>query len=564
MSLALGSYGCTRALQIASISHIRVRFPIANNLRMLPKPLTFLSAQPLPRFFHPRRSLSSPPLCSASLPSEASSLTAAADAVRTGATTATALLEAALARIEATDPSVNAYLTVDVSHASNRAAQIDKLHASGTALGPLAGVPIAIKDNICTKHLVTTAASRILDGFVPSYDATVIQRLQAAGAVLLGKTNLDEFGMGSSTENSAYGATKNPWDLDRVPGGSSGGSAAAVAARTCIAALGSDTGGSVRQPASFCGVTGMKPSYGRVSRHGLLAYASSLDTIGPICTSVRDAALLLQIIAGEDAMDSTTVRAPVPEYSAQLHDGADLTGVTVGVIEEAMDDGVHADVSARVKEAIHVLRRLGAKVKSVSLPRLAVSTAAYYVLAPSEASANLARYDGVRYGVRDTAACNSSDMYARSRAKGFGEEVKRRIMVGTFALSSGYYDAYYLRAQRVRALMARDFKNAFANDVDVLVSPVAPTPAFKIDEKIEDPVSMFLDDIMTIPASQAGLPALSVPCGFSETGLPIGMQIIGPFLEESRVFQVGHAFQMATDHHLQTADVPERLTSAAA
>lgn len=373
---------------------------------------------------------------------------------------------------------------------------------------------------------------------------------------MLGKTNMDEFGMGSSTEHSAYRPTRNPADLTRVPGGSSGGSAAAVAAGMAPLALGSDTGGSIRQPASFCGVTGLKPSYGRVSRHGLLAYASSLDTVGPICASVQDVALAMEVISGRDAMDSTSVDAPVPRYAERLMATPDLSGYTVGVIEEAMGEGVDPGVAKAVRAAVDTLKGLGAKVRSVSIPKLSLSTAAYYVLATSEASANLARYDGVRYGVRDQDARTSNELYARSRAQGFGYEVKKRIMVGTYALSSGYYDAYYLQAQRVRAWVSNSINKAFAEGVDVLVSPVAPTSAFKLGERDEDPLSMYLDDIMTVPASLAGLPALSVPCGLA-SNLPVGMQIIGPFLEEERIMQVGHAFQLATDHHLQTPHLVE-------
>lgn len=477
---------------------------------------------------------------------------------------ATAAVAAALARLAAVEPRVHAFVTVDAERAMERAAAVDAARARGDPVGALAGVPVAVKDNLCTRGVVTTAGSRILDGFVPAYDATAVARLEAAGAVVLGKTNMDEFGMGSSTETSAYAVTRNPWDLDRVPGGSSGGSAAAVAAGVCFAALGTDTGGSIRQPASFCGVTGMKPSYGRVSRHGLLAYASSLDTVGPICTSVREAALVLQVIAGHDPMDSTTVTDPAPAFADELDDHADLSGMTVGIVEEALGDGVDAEVAAAVRAAAERMEALGATIRTVSLPRLSISTAAYYVLAPSEASANLARYDGVRYGVRDDSAQNSNEMYMRSRALGFGDEVKRRIMVGTYALSSGYYDAYYLRAQRVRALVAQDFTDAFSAGVDVLISPVAPSAAFKIGEKIDDPVSMYLDDLMTIPASLAGLPALTVPCGQTTSGLPIGLQIVGPSLLESRVFRVGHAFQMATKHHFEKSALADEIEKVAA
>lgn len=512
-----------------------------------------LRSRPLPRRApnRPRRHF-----LTASTPSPPPSLSALAASVRSGETSAVALLESTLSRLYQVEPSVRAFLTVDAEAAHASAAAVDAAVAAGTDPGPLAGVPLAVKDNLCVRAQPTTAASALLDGFIAPYSATAVERLQRAGAVVLGKTNLDEFGMGSSTENSAYQPTRNPCDLAHVPGGSSGGSAAAVAARMCPVSLGSDTGGSIRLPASYCGVTGLKPSYGRVSRHGLLAYASSLDTVGPVCGSVKDAALVMQVMAGKDEMDATSVDAPVPLYADVLMSEPDLTGYTVGVIEEALAEGVHPDVAKSVRSAVDTLRELGATVKPVSIPKLSISTAAYYVLASSEASANLARYDGVRYGVRNMEARTSNELYAKSRAQGFGAEVKKRIMMGTYALSSGYYDAYYLRAQRVRALVAKHFKEAFAQGVDVLVSPVSPTPAFRIGEKSENPISMYLDDIMTIPASLAGLPALSVPCGMSGN-LPIGMQITGPFLEEERVMQVGHAFQLATAHHLQTSRVVE-------
>ena len=481
--------------------------------------------------------------------------------MRSANNSAVDLLHSSLSRIDAIDSTINAFLTVDVEQALSRAHAIDRLVASGVDPGPLAGVPVAVKDNICTRGLPTTAASAILDGFIPSYDATVVERLLRAGAVIVGKTNMDEFGMGSSTEYSAYATTYNPRKLDCVPGGSSGGSAAAVAAGMCPAALGTDTGGSIRQPASYCGLTGLKPSYGRVSRHGLLAYASSLDTIGPMAQSAYDCALMLNVLAGADGMDSTAVDEAVPDYVAALQD-TDLTDVTVGVVEEWMSDEVDADVRAAVNAAVSQLESLGASVRVVSLPRQSVAVAAHYVLAPSEASANLARYDGVRYGVRDTTAANSADMYARSRAKGLGDEVKRRIMVGTYALSSGYYDAYYLRAQRVRSLITEDFRALFASGVDVLLSPVSPVPAFKLGEKTVDQTAMFLVDLMTVPASLAGLPALSVPCGQTATQLPIGLQITGAFLQEETVLKVGHAFQKAVNYSFEAAHVVSEKQTA--
>lgn len=444
-----------------------------------------------------------------------------------------------LARAASLHERVGAFTTLDAACAT-----------SGSG-GALAGAALAVKDNLCVAGMATSAGSRVLENYVPAYSATAVARLQAAGAVVIGKTNMDEFGMGSSTENSAYGVTRNPWGEGRVPGGSSGGSAAAVAAGICRYALGSDTGGSIRQPASFCGVTGLKPSYGRVSRHGLLAYASSLDTVGPITRSVADAAQVLQIIAGHDPMDSTTVTEPVGDYVGLLAaEGAEsLKGVTVGVVTETLGEGVSADVVASVRSAVGQLEALGATVREVSLPRLSAATSAYYVLAPSEASANLARYDGVRYGVRSDLAKNSADMYTRSRGEGFGAEVKRRICVGTYALSTGYYDAYYLRAQRVRALVREDYASVFGAGVDVLVSPVAPTTAFEIGEKTKDPTDMYFGDVMTIPASLAGLPALSVPCGLCSKGMPVGLQIVGPYLDEAAVLRVGHAYQLATDFH---------------
>lgn len=519
-------------------------------------PISRLRARP--RF----SSSSSRPAVSAVASPPRPSLTQLASDVRSRTVSATTLTEKSLARVAQIEPTVHSFLHVDAELALARAAAVDRRLAAGEDPGPLAGVPVAVKDNICTAGQQTTAASALLDGFVPAYSATAVSRLEAAGAVVLGKTNMDEFGMGSSTETSAYQNTRNPWDLSCVPGGSSGGSAAAVAAGEVSFALGSDTGGSIRQPAAYCGVTGIRPSYGRVSRHGLLAYASSLDTVGPICGSVADAALVLQTIAGRDHMDSTSVDAPVPGYAGHLMNQPDLNGYTIGVVEDALGDGVDSDVVKCVREAVETLRGLGAKVKSVSLPKLTNITAAYYVIAVSEASANLARYDGVRYGVRDTGAQNSSDMYARSRANGFGHEVKKRIMAGTYALSSGYYDAYYVRAQRVRTMVATSFEDMFKQGVDVLVSPVAPSPAFKIGAMVDDPIAMLLEDIMTIPASLAGLPALSVPCGFSSSRLPVGMQLMGPFLGEESVLQVGHAFQLATDYHLQTSDVLEDSLSS--
>jgi aspartyl-tRNA(Asn)/glutamyl-tRNA(Gln) amidotransferase subunit A len=464
-------------------------------------------------------------------------------------------VDGALARAARVQPSVAAFTTIDAEAA--RAAAEDV----ATRRTELNGAPVAIKDNICTRGIATTGGSRILENYIPPYSATAVLRLEAAGGVVLGKANMDEYGMGSSTESSAYGLTRNPWNLDHVPGGSSGGSAAAVAAGICDLALGSDTGGSIRQPASFCGVTGLKPSYGRVSRHGLLAYASSLDTIGPITRTVTDAARVLQIIAGHDPYDSTSVTAPVPDYCAALAnpDVADLSGVVVGVISETMGDGVDPEVVEAVRAAAATMEQLGASVREVSLPRVSSATPAYYILATSEASANLARYDGIRYGVRDYEATSAADIYSMSRSTGLGAEVKRRIMLGTFALSTGYYDDYYLRAQRVRSLVVQDYRRLFKSGIDALLSPVCPTPAFKFGEKVEDPIAMIVDDLMTIPANLAGLPALSVPCGHSQAGLPIGLHIVGPYLDELNVLRVGHAFQTSTQHHNRLSPIAQTL-----
>ena len=426
---------------------------------------------------------------------------------------------------------------------------MDDSIAAGETIGLLAGIPIGIKDNLCTQGITTTCGSRILENFVPPYESTVTAKLQAAGAVMVGKTNLDEFAMGSSTESSAYQRTANPWDLERVPGGSSGGSAAAVAAQECVVSLGSDTGGSIRQPASFCGVVGLKPTYGLVSRYGLVAYASSLDQIGPFGRTVEDAAILLGAIAGHDPKDSTSLNVTIPDYTQSLI--PDLKGKRVGVIKETFGEGLDVQVEAAVRAAIAQLAELGAEVQEISCPRFRYGLPTYYIIAPSEASANLARYDGVKYGYRDPDAETLISMYAKTRAQGFGTEVKRRIMIGTYALSAGYYDAYYLKAQKVRTLIKQDFEQAF-EQVDVLVCPTSPTTSFKAGEKTADPISMYLTDLMTIPVNLAGLPGLSLPCGFDDQNLPIGLQIIGNVLREDQVFQVAHAYEQATDWHQQT------------
>ena len=453
--------------------------------------------------------------------------------------------EAFYRRIEALDDRVHAYLTLTRERALEQADQADRRRQLGER-GPLLGVPLAIKDVICTEGVRTTCGSKILHNFVPPYDATVVERLKAAGAIVLGKANMDEFAMGSSTEHSAYGITRNPWDLSTIPGGSSGGSAAAVAADECAAALGTDTGGSIRQPAACCGIIGLKPTYGRVSRYGMVAFASSLDQIGPMTKDVRDAALLLNVIGGNDPRDSTSADISLPDFTRALT--GSVRGVRIGIPREYFIAGIDPQVERAVRAAIAVLEGVGATVEEVSLPHSEYGVAAYYILAPSEASSNLARYDGVKYGYRTPHWSNLRDMYMRTRDEGFGVEVKRRIMLGTYALSAGYYEAYYKKAQQVRTLIRRDFEEAF-QQVDVLVAPTAPTPAFKIGEKIDDPLQMYLSDVFTITINLAGIPALSIPCGFSSAGLPIGLQIIGkPFAEET-ILRAAHAFEQQTDYH---------------
>lgn len=456
------------------------------------------------------------------------------------------ITQEALDRIEAVDGKVQSFLMVTADRALEQAKAVDAKIAAGEEIGLLAGIPIAVKDNICTKDVRTTCASRILENFVPPYDATVNQKLLDADMVMVGKTNMDEFAMGGSTETSAFQKTANPWDLDRVPGGSSGGSASAVAAGEAPLSLGSDTGGSIRQPASFCGIVGLKPTYGLVSRYGLVAFASSLDQIGPFSTTVEDAAILLGAIAGYDPKDSTSLKVEVPDYTQYLK--TDLKGKKVGVIQETFGEGLNPEVAAATQKAIQQLKDLGAEIIDISCPRFRYGISAYYIIAPSEASANLARYDGVRYGRRVEDAEDLMEMYTRTRAEGFGAEVKRRIMIGTYALSAGYYDAYYLKAQKVRTLIKQDFEAAFEK-VDVLVSPTAPTTAFKIGDKMSDPLSMYLDDLMTIPVNLAGLPGLSLPCGMDSNGLPIGLQIIGNVLREDQVFHTAYAYEQATEWH---------------
>jgi aspartyl-tRNA(Asn)/glutamyl-tRNA(Gln) amidotransferase subunit A len=473
-------------------------------------------------------------------------------ALRERAVTAVALVESYLSRIPAIDATLGAYLTVAGEAARAQAAAVDEQLRRGGPVRPLEGVPLAVKDVLCTRGIPTTCASRVLAGFVPPYDATVLVRLSGDGAIVLGKTNCDEFAMGSSTENSGVRPTRNPWAPDRVPGGSSGGSAAAVAADLAAGALGTDTGGSVRQPAALCGVVGLKPTYGRVSRYGLVAFASSLDQVGPLTKDVRDAALLLGAMAGHDPLDSTSADQPVPDYQAGLDRG--VRGLTLGIPDEYFVAGLDPEVEGAVRAAVVVLERLGARTRRVSLPHTAAGVATYYIVAPAEASSNLARYDGVRYGHRAAGGRDVAAMTARTRTEGFGAEVKRRVLLGTYVLSAGYYDAYYAKAQRVRTLLRRDFEQAFST-VDAIVAPTTPTPAFRLGEKTDDPLAMYLNDVFTIPASMAGIPALSVPCGFSAAGLPIGLQLMGRPFDEATLFQVAGAYEAETGWRLRRPEL---------
>lgn len=452
---------------------------------------------------------------------------------------------AVLERIRSLEPSLAAYISVLEETAMEEAHDRDR-RGYRDSPGILAGVPLAVKDVICTRGIPTTCGSRILANFVPPFDATVADKIKKAGCIILGKTNMDEFAMGSSNENSAFGPTHNPWNLDYIPGGSSGGSATAVAADECISALGSDTGGSIRQPASHCSVVGLKPTYGRVSRYGLVAFASSFDQIGPITKDVTDAALLLNVIAGYDQRDSTSVPMEVPDYTGSLVEG--LKGITVGIPREYFIEGMDPEVEKTVREGIGVLEDLGARTVDVSLPYTEYGVAAYYIIAPAEASSNLARYDGVKYGYRSRQGKTLLEMYEKSRSEGFGPEVKRRIMLGTYALSAGYYEAYYRKASQVRTLIREDFQKAF-QQCQVLAAPVAPTAAFIIGEKVDDPLQMYLSDVFTLPASLAGIPGLSLPCGFTDKGLPIGMQILAPPFQEGLMLQVGYSFEKNTDFH---------------
>jgi aspartyl-tRNA(Asn)/glutamyl-tRNA(Gln) amidotransferase subunit A len=487
------------------------------------------------------------------------------DEVRSRARSASEVCRDALARIEALDPQLHAFNTVVAERALARAGEIDR-HFEQWRDRPLVGVPVALKDNLCTRGVRTTASSRMLEHYVPPYDATVVERLDAAGAVIVGKTNCDEFSMGSSNENSAFGPVHNPWALDRIPGGTSGGSAAAVAARLTPLALGSDTGGSIRQPASLCGVVGFKPTYGRVSRYGLIAFASSLDQIGPIARTVDDAALALSVIAGADPRDATSAPEPVPDYTAALT--GDVRGARIGVPRALLEHGVDAEVSRAVMTALDTLASRGATLVDVELPHAAYAIPVYYLVATAEASSNLARYDGVRYGFRAAPGTQPSQaapasagqaqhsalstMYAQTRERGFGPEVKRRIMLGTYVLSAGYYDAYYLKAQQVRTLILRDYERAFAGAgapgaIDAIAMPTSPTPAFKIGERVDDPLQMYLADVFTVSANLTGLPAVSVPCGFTGDGLPIGLQLTGRRFDEAGVLRLADAYQRETE-----------------
>lgn len=460
----------------------------------------------------------------------------------------TDLVNESYTRIGQVEDKVKAFITLDEENARAQAKALDEKLAKGEATGPLFGLPIGVKDNIVTKNLRTTCASKILENFDPIYDATVVQKLQQAETVTIGKLNMDEFAMGSSTENSAYKATTNPWNIHHVPGGSSGGSAASVAAGEVLFSLGSDTGGSIRQPAAYCGVVGLKPTYGRISRFGLVAFASSLDQIGPITRTVEDNAYLLEAISGLDPMDSTSANVEVPSFVKSLT--GDIKGLKIGVPKEYLGEGVGEEARNSVLAALKVLEGLGAEWEEVSLPHSKYALAAYYLLSSSEASANLARFDGVRYGYRTDNAENLIDMYKQTRSEGFGDEVKRRIMLGTFSLSSGYYDAYYKKAQKVRTLIKKDFEDVFQK-YDVIIGPTSPTPAFKMGEQLNDPLTMYANDILTIPVNLAGVPGISIPCGFSKDGLPLGLQIIGKHFDEGTIYRVAHAFEQATDFHKQ-------------
>lgn len=466
-----------------------------------------------------------------------------------GDITAQDIVRAYHLRINQVEPRIKAYVTLAKDLALAQAEALDDRLKGWRKTVPLMGMPIAIKDNICTEGVLTTCASRMLAEFVPPYNATVVTKLRERGYLLLGKTNLDEFAMGSSTENSAFGPSRNPWNPAYVPGGSSGGSAAAVAADECVAALGSDTGGSIRQPAALCGVVGLKPTYGRVSRYGLVAFASSLDQVGPVTKDVTDAAILMNAVAGYDPLDSTSANIPVPDYMKALKK-KDVKKLRIGLPNEYFGEGLNPEVEQAVRNAVDVLKELGGEIKDISLPTTGAAVAAYYLIATAEASSNLARYDGVKYGLRTKQSKDLLDMYMKTRQEGFGPEVKRRIMLGTYALSAGYYDAYYGKAQAVRTLIRRDFDAAF-KEVDLIAAPVTPTCAFKLGEKVQDPLEMYLSDIYTISINLAGIPAISIPCGFSKAGLPIGLQLIGRPFEEDVVLRGAHAYEQATEWRLR-------------
>jgi len=456
--------------------------------------------------------------------------------------------EALYRRIREVDGKTQAYLLLTEEEAFRQADQVDRMIAGKEEIGDLAGVPIGLKDILCTKGIRTTCASKILANYIPLYDGTVVSKLKRAEAVLLGKLNMDEFAMGSSTENSGFQVTRNPWDLGRIPGGSSGGSAAAVAADECLAALGSDTGGSIRQPASCCGVVGMKPTYGRVSRYGLVAFASSLDQIGPITKDVEDCAILMNVISGYDPLDSTSVKMEVPDYKQFLI--KDVRGIRIGIPKEYFIEGMDPEVERSIEKAIGLFQDWGVEIRSISLPHTEYAVAVYYIICTAEASSNLARYDGVKYGFRSIGYEDLMEMYTQTRAKGFGQEVKRRIILGTYVLSAGYYDAYYRKASQVRTLMRADFEEAFQK-VDVILTPTAPTPAFRIGEKVGDPLQMYLSDIHTIPVNLTGIPGISIPCGLSREGLPIGLQLMGRHFDEGRLLRVAYTFEQSTDFHLK-------------
>jgi len=481
------------------------------------------------------------------------SIKEASDSLKSGSIKPTDLLNSVIERIEKVEPNINAFITKTYDNARDQAKKSDQRYETKKTLSKLDGIPVAIKDVFCTKGIKTTAASKILEDFTPSYDATVIKKLNDAGAIIIGKVNTDEFTMGSSTENSAFSVTHNPWDLSRVPGGSSGGSAAAVSAGECLFALGTDTGGSIRQPSSFCSTTGLKVTYGLISRNGVISYASSFDTIGPIAKSAADVALILNVVAGNDPMDSTSVRNKLPDYTTFLN--KKIRGKKIGVPKEFFGQGIDSEVNKIIENSLETLRSLGADVKEMSLPSTDLAIAMYYIIAKSEASSNLARYDGIRYGFSPLKNKDSKleiknliDLYFKTRTEAFGNEAKRSIMMGAHTLSSGYHDAYYKKASQIRTLVKKEYEEAFKK-YDVLITPVSPFPAFKIGEKIEDPLTMYLADANTVPINPAGVPAMSIPAGFTKDNLPVGMQIIGPHFGEGQIIEIADAFQVVTDFH---------------